>query len=98
MPRKNVTFGGRPAASVEAVEKERAILERLERIDGMRSGDAPAGTLLDEVRALLSEAEEWVRVDPAVPARAAEAVERSREALAAGEIGELEAGAALTTR
>jgi hypothetical protein len=76
---------GRPAASVEAVEKERAILERLERIDGLRQEDAPAGVLLDEVRALLSEAEEWVREEPSAPARASEALERSRAALAAGE-------------
>jgi len=61
------------------VEKERAILERLERIDGLRRDDAPAGVLLDEVRALLCEAEDWVaEVD--VPHRAARAVERAREA------------------
>jgi hypothetical protein len=65
---------------VEAVEKERAILERLERIDGLRREDAPAGVLLDEVRALLSDAEDWVR-EEGVPDRAARAVERSREAL-----------------
>jgi hypothetical protein len=65
---------------VEAVEMERAILERLERIDGLRREDAPAGVLLDEVRALLSDAEDWVR-EGGVPDRAAKAVERSREAL-----------------
>jgi hypothetical protein len=69
---------------VEAVEKERAILERLERIDGLQQEDAPAGVLLDEVRALLSEAEEWVREED-VPERAAEALDRSKAALAAGE-------------
>ena len=62
------------------VEKERAILERLERIDGLRRDDAPARVLLDEVRALLSDAEDWVREDD-VPDRAARAVERTREAL-----------------
>jgi hypothetical protein len=62
------------------VEKERAILERLERIDGLRRDDAPARILLDEVRALLSDAEEWLRADD-VPDRAARAVERTREAL-----------------
>jgi hypothetical protein len=62
------------------VEKERAILERLERIDGLRRDDAPARILLDEVRALLSDAEDWVREDD-VPDRAARAVERTREAL-----------------
>ncbi len=69
---------------MEAVEKERAILERLERIDGLRSEDAPAGVLLDEVRALLSDAEDWVREDQ-VPSRTEDAVHRAREALAAGE-------------
>jgi len=70
---------------VEAVETERAILEGLERIDGLRRGDAPAGLLLEAVRSLLSDAEEWVREDPAAPPRAIEAIERSREALATGE-------------
>jgi hypothetical protein len=68
------------------VEKERAILERLERIDGLRTEDVPAGVLLDEVRALLSEAEEWVREDTTIPERAVEAIERSRAALEAGEL------------
>jgi hypothetical protein len=70
---------------VEAVEKERAILERLERIDGLRQEDAPAGVLLDEVRALLSQAEDWVREEPGAPGRVLEALERSKSALAAGE-------------
>ena len=66
------------------MEKERAILERLERIDGLRREDAPAAVLLDEVRALLSDAEDWVREEQ-VPSRTATAVARAREALAAGE-------------
>jgi hypothetical protein len=65
---------------VKPVEKERAIFERLERIDDLRREDAPAEVLLDEVRALLSDAEDWVR-EQDVPDRAARAVERSREAL-----------------
>jgi hypothetical protein len=69
---------------VEAVEKERAILERLERIDGLRSEDAPAGVLLNEVRALLSDAEDWVR-DESVPSRTTDAVERAQAALAASD-------------
>jgi hypothetical protein len=70
---------------LEAVEKERAILERLERIDGLREEDAPAGVLLEEVRALLSEAEDWVRHEPDAPERVVDALERSQAALAAGE-------------
>lgn len=67
------------------MEKERAVLEGLERIDGLRREDAPAGMVLDAVRLLLSDAEEWVREDPAVPTSAAAAIERSTEALAEGE-------------
>ena len=65
------------------MEKEHAVYERLERIDGLRREDAAAEVLLDEVRALLSEAEDWVRTEPGVPQRAAEAVERSKAALEA---------------
>jgi hypothetical protein len=67
------------------MEKEHAIFERLERIDGLRREDAPAGVLLDEVRALLSEAEDWLRAEPGAPSHAAEAVARSQAALEAGE-------------
>jgi hypothetical protein len=67
------------------MEKEHAIFERLERIDGLLREDAPAGVLLDEVRALLSEAEDWERTEPGVPSRAVEAVARSRAALRASE-------------
>jgi hypothetical protein len=70
---------------VDAVEKERAVLERLDRIDDLRREDAPADVLLAEVRSLLGEAEDWVREEPAAPHRAVEAIGRSREALAAGE-------------
>ena len=66
------------------MEKERAILKRLGRIDGLRSQDAPPEVLLDEVRALLSEAEDWVREED-VPSGAAVAVERAKEALSAEE-------------
>ena len=59
-------------------------MERLERIDGLRQEDAPAGVLLEEVRALLFEAEDWVREED-VPDRAVNAIERSQAALAAGD-------------
>jgi hypothetical protein len=69
---------------VEAVEQARAVLERLERIEALRRDEAPAGVLLDEVRALLSEAEAWAEADRA-DARASAALERGRDALAKGE-------------
>jgi hypothetical protein len=65
------------------MEKEHAVYERLERIDGLRREDAPADVLLDEVRALLSEAEDWVRTEPSVSPRVTEAVERSKASLEA---------------
>ena len=60
-------------------------MERLERIDGLRQEDAPAGVLLEEVRALLSEAEDWVREEPTCRSGRPKAIERSKAALAAGE-------------
>ena len=79
----------------EGVETERTILERLERIDGLLSEDAPAGVLLEEVRALLADAEGWVRETPDAPERAEAALRRSSEALAAGD---QTARSVLTTR
>jgi hypothetical protein len=69
---------------VDAVEQARAVLGRLERIESLRQADAPVGVLLGEVRALLAEAEAWVEADRPGE-RALEALERSREALEAGE-------------
>jgi len=69
---------------VDQVEKERAILARLERIDALRGDDAPAEVLLDEVRALLADAEDWV-TESHVPPRTSAALESARDALAAGE-------------
>ena len=77
------------------MEKERVLLDRLKRIDGLRAEDAPVSALLEEVRALLAEAEEWVREEPSAPSRAVEAIERSRAAL---EAGERAASRALVTR
>jgi hypothetical protein len=72
------------------MEEARRVLDRLDRIDSLRHGSAPPEVLLEEVRALLVEAETWVRVDPAGP-RAEHALGRVREALAGnvcGAVGE----------
>ena len=66
-----------------AVDQARAVLTRLERIDALRRSDAEAAVLLDEVRALLAEAEAWVEADRP-GAAAGEALARSQEALAEG--------------
>jgi hypothetical protein len=69
---------------VDAVEQARAVLDRLERIEALRSADAPAGVLLDEVRSLLAEAEAWIEVERP-GARAEAALERAQQAIGAGE-------------
>ncbi len=64
------------------MEAAARVLERLARIDELRDTGAPAGVLLEEVRALLAEGEEWVRAEGEGTDEAAAALARSREALA----------------
>jgi hypothetical protein len=52
------------------------ILERLARIEALRAS-APPAALLDELRALVPEAEAWARAEG--DARARDAVEKLRE-------------------
>ena len=59
-------------------------MQRLDRIESLERDGCPAAVLLDEVRALLHEAEAWVRVEPIDTGGAAQAVDRCRSALAAG--------------
>jgi hypothetical protein len=63
------------------MEEARSVLERLRRIDELKTDGAPAEVLLGEVRALLGEAEVWIEAE-GVSGRAARALESSREALA----------------
>jgi len=42
------------------MDEARRVLERLERIEQLRGGGAPAAMLLGEVRALLSDGERWL--------------------------------------
>jgi hypothetical protein len=67
------------------MDEARVVLDRLERISALDSAGAPAHTLLEEVRALVAEAEEWLEVEPS--ARSAAALERCRESLAREEVG-----------
>jgi predicted metal-dependent hydrolase len=62
------------------MDEARAVLARLDRIEALERQRAPAGVLLDEVRALLAEAEAWVRAEPAGTERAVDALERCRKA------------------
>jgi hypothetical protein len=55
------------------MDEAEAVLERIERIQELERADAPAGVLLDELRQLVSEAEEWARAEGDARARAAAA-------------------------
>jgi hypothetical protein len=61
------------------MEESRAVLERLERIEGLDRADAGRSELLAELRALLAEAEAWSRVEGGDAA--ADAVDGLRSAL-----------------
>jgi hypothetical protein len=65
------------------MDKARAVIERLERIEALEQDEAPAGALLSELRELVAEAEAWVRVERP-GARAEAAVERVGVLLDAG--------------
>jgi hypothetical protein len=67
------------------VDEARAVLERLCRIERLRREGALASTLLDELRSLLEEAEEWSRVEGGDAGE--RAVAGLREALARDMIG-----------
>jgi hypothetical protein len=61
------------------MDESRAILERLERIEALDRAGAGAADLVDELRALLGEAESWSRKEGGDAG--ARAVEELREAL-----------------
>ena len=61
------------------------ILQRLEQIERLEREEAPAEVLLAEVRALLAEAEAWVRSEARSDERAEAAVQALRTAVESGE-------------
>jgi len=61
------------------MEASRAVLERLARIEALDREDAPTRDVLDELRALLREAEAWSRTEGGDAAR--RAVDDLRHAL-----------------
>ena len=67
------------------MEEARSVLERFERIESMRRANAGPVELLAELRALLREAEAWVKKEGGDAGTAA--VGRLREALARDMIG-----------
>jgi hypothetical protein len=64
------------------MDEARRVLERLERIERLRDGGAPASVLLGEVRALLFEGERWLASErPDGLDEATAALERCRAGL-----------------
>ena len=63
------------------MDEARTVLERLERIEALDRQGAPAAVLLEELRALVREGEEWVAAEGGTARRAALALERCRAAL-----------------
>ena len=63
------------------MDEAEAVLERLARIEALDRAGAPAGSLIDELRALVREAETWSRTEGGEAGE--EAVSHLRSALAA---------------
>jgi hypothetical protein len=63
------------------MEEARRVLERLDRIEALERERAPASELLAELRALVHDAEAWLRAE-AEPSGAVEALAECRAALA----------------
>jgi hypothetical protein len=62
------------------MNEARAVMRRLDRIEALDRERAHPGTLLAELRALVHEAEAWVRVEG--DERSADAVDAMKEAMA----------------
>ncbi len=63
------------------MEEARAVLRRLSRIEALERGGGSPRSLLEEVQALLEEAEAWVAAERGGAEDAERALERCREAL-----------------
>ena len=63
------------------MDEARSVLRRLERIAALERRGSPAGVLLAELRALVAEAEAWVRVEPGPTEGAEDAIARLRAAV-----------------
>ena len=67
------------------MDEARRVIDRLERIDRLRGGGAPAAVLLGEVRALLVDGERWLATErPEGLDEARAALDRCRDGFDAG--------------
>jgi hypothetical protein len=60
------------------MDEARKVIERLERIEALRRGEAPAAILLAEVRGLLRDGEAWLAAEGPATEGAEAALERCR--------------------
>jgi hypothetical protein len=74
------------------MDEARKVIERLERIETLRRGEAPAATLLAELRGLLDDGEAWLAAEGRATESAEAALERCRVRIRAG--GEVVPGSA----
>ena len=78
------------------MDEARRVIDRLERIDRLRGGGAPAAVLLGEVRALLADGERWLATErPEGLDEARAALDRCRDGLDADSGEEVVAGTAI---
>ncbi len=63
------------------MDEARRVLERIERIERLRSSGAGRPALLAEVRGLLEDAERWLAAEPAPGERARDALDACRRRL-----------------
>ena len=63
------------------MEEARRVLERLDRVEQLHLAGAPAAAVLDELRALVGEAEDWLAAEGPGAEAAGRALERCRDAL-----------------
>ena len=63
------------------MEEARRVLDRLDRVEQLHLSGAPARSVLDELRSLLAEAEQWLAAEGPGAEDAARALDRCREVL-----------------
>ena len=63
------------------MDEARRVIERLDRIEALKTADAPADELLAEVRALLCDGEAWLAAERGSNQRARAALDRCGERL-----------------
>jgi hypothetical protein len=80
------------------MDEARVVLRRLGRIEALEREGAPARSLLAEVRALLGEAEAWVRCEREGTDLAEQALVRCQDAVGSGVGGPTEEGVGAVSR